>query len=309
MRKEINVLWLDDNNDDDVLKMQQIFESVLDSNGYKANIIGANNYDEADSLMNDKSKRIDFFVSDFSLEEDKSGIDFLIKVRKSGKVKEHFILYSNNSKDSIRKSIKAVINEDLRNIDLLSNYYFFSTGPLFNDAFLTREFENSTNIALNRWNELTALRGEHASIHTLLEWITRKILSKVGLQKFIKPRNKHTYDDCISTLKRKINDGCLNCTLSSQNQNYCFDVWYDSKDSRNVLEHNVEKWDADEHDFLISNRNSSKRFLENKVADYRKELLGQIDTIKKLIDDLINNNSKLSSINNEQEYIDLSKGL
>ena len=304
MRRTINVLWLDDNGGEDVSTMQDAFKEALLDNGYLARFIDTNTVQEATNNINNKSKRIDFFVSDFNLEESKTGLDFLIDLRKQGKLKEHLVLYSNAQKRTIRSEIKKKIDNDTSSVDYLSNYSFFSTSTNFSKQHVKGDFLTSINIALNRWNELSALRGEHASLNTLAHSLAQSILYIVtGLTKYRSDKTP-SYSDCIDKLKSLIDDGTLTTSFSPTCVTNIFINWNSCRNVRNNLEHNTEKWDTASGDFLIETHNGSSRIFEKDVPHERKKLIDQMQQVKELIDDLISRNTSLVTFNRaSDDYI------
>lgn len=304
MRRTINVLWLDDNSGEDVSTMQDAFKEALLDNGYLASFIDTNTVQKAIDSINDKSKRIDFFVSDFNLEESKTGIDFLIDLRKQGKLKEHLVLYSNAQKRTIRSEIKKIVDNDTSSIDYLSNYSFFSTGTNFSRQRVKGDFLTSIDVALNRWNELSALRGEHASLNTLAHSLAQNILYIITGQRKYRSDKSPYYADCIKELKNLIDNGTLATSFSSTDIANIFIIWKDCKDVRNNLEHNTEKWDTASGDFLIETHDGSSRIFEKDVPHERKKLINQMQRIKELIDDLISSNTSLASFDrNSDDYV------
>ncbi len=308
MRKEINILWLDDNAGEDLDLIQKVFCSVLDDCGYKAVLIICKSYDEAETRLNEKSIRIDFFVSDYNLDEEKNGLDFLIDVRKKEKFKEFFVLYSNSTKDRMRKGVKDLIIRDNENVDFFNNYYFFSTGPDFNKQSIKSNFQKVVSLSLVRWNELNALRGEYASINTLLEWTLRNIFKITDSTFYDKKPNYKDYANCVRLLSSKIGSE-LKSSLKFKERQNIFKKWSKLRKNRNVLEHNIEKWDPSANDFIIEKNDHSIRFVEKDINKYRKELIGHIVLIKKLLDDLFLCNSSIKSVQSSNAYQNLIKGI
>lgn len=309
MRRTINVLWLDDIANDDasgVDYLQEAFTESLRKQGYLSNIITIPNIDEAKEKINDSSIRIDFFVSDYNLDGKKSGITFLNDIRKMNRLKEHFILYSNNDTETIRTCIIKEINEENNLLDNLNNYSFFSTASNSSKSLLIKRFTESIALALSRWEELSALRGEFASLNTLAEWIAKRIMYTITSDSTfiaINSDSAKTYSAAIGALKNAINSGQLLCNLDNNKLINVFDNWYACKETRNDLEHNTEKWDSVTLDYYVLRNDGSGKIYEKKIAEQRNKLINQMSSVCSLFDDLINLNEILGFLESESDYI------
>lgn len=120
MRKDISIIWLEDEMEDAFQDNLRVVKKAIEDKGYQ--LIDDNCYlcesiEDARKILDDSSKRVDFFISDFNLgEEDVSGIDngieFLNNVRSRDNYKQFFILYSKNydeMKDTIIKKLMRKI--------------------------------------------------------------------------------------------------------------------------------------------------------------------------------------------------------
>ncbi|HEQ8491251.1 TPA: response regulator, partial [Streptococcus pyogenes] len=95
MRQDINILWLDDELDSDAHDERKVIVSdILEDKGYKAVFKEYSNFRDANEEL-ESVKRYDFFISDFNLEEDETGLTYLEKIRESNGYKQFVILYSN----------------------------------------------------------------------------------------------------------------------------------------------------------------------------------------------------------------------
>lgn len=79
MRKDISIIWLEDEMEDAFQDNLRVVKKAIEDKGYQ--LIDDNCYlcesiEDARKILDDSSKRVDFFISDFNLgEEDVSGID------------------------------------------------------------------------------------------------------------------------------------------------------------------------------------------------------------------------------------------
>ncbi|HEP2368137.1 TPA: response regulator, partial [Streptococcus pyogenes] len=81
MRQDINILWLDDELDSDAHDERKVIVSdILEDKGYKAVFKEYSNFRDANEEL-ESVKRYDFFISDFNLEEDETGLTYLEKIR------------------------------------------------------------------------------------------------------------------------------------------------------------------------------------------------------------------------------------
>ena len=300
MRRTINVLWLDDAATEvgsGVEHLQDAFTEALKKQGYLCKYITVNDIAGAQKELSDNSKRIDFFVSDFKLDGHQTGITFLNSVRKSKRLKEHFILYSNNDTNRIRAEI---INELKKNNDILeslNNYSFFSTANNVSKPSLINQFGKSIMMALSRWEELSALRGEYASANTLADSVLDKILTIIHSKKGTK-----NYCDRIDRLEQKIDDNTLSSSIDKSRLGIIFTSWHDCRKIRNSLEHNSEQWDPAKKDFFIMNSEDHSKIFEQNVSENRKKIIEESEAIKELLVDLVKNNASLSSLTTYQDY-------
>ncbi|HHJ7984179.1 TPA: response regulator, partial [Streptococcus pyogenes] len=77
MRQDINILWLDDELDSDAHDERKVIVSdILEDKGYKAVFKEYSNFRDANEEL-ESVKRYDFFISDFNLEEDETGLTYL----------------------------------------------------------------------------------------------------------------------------------------------------------------------------------------------------------------------------------------
>jgi hypothetical protein len=94
VRQKINILWLEDELESSAHEeRKEIVNDILEDKGYKAVINEFSNFEEADNELN-SVKRYDFFISDFNLDDKKSGLAYLERIRTVNGYKQFVILYS-----------------------------------------------------------------------------------------------------------------------------------------------------------------------------------------------------------------------
>ena len=146
MRQKINILWLEDELESSAHEeRKEIVNDILEDKGYKAVINEFSNFEEADNELN-SVKRYDFFISDFNLDDKKSGLADLERIRTVNGYKQFVILYSNNKYSTIKDEVINVVKE--KNIDIFSNFTFFSVG----DNGEENHFKTAIDVILCRWD-------------------------------------------------------------------------------------------------------------------------------------------------------------
>ena len=170
MRQKINILWLEDELESSAHEeRKEIVNDILEDKGYKAVINEFSNFEEADNELN-SVKRYDFFISDFNLDDKKSGLAYLERIRTVNGYKQFVILYSNNKYSTIKDEVINVVKE--KNIDIFSNFTFFSVG----DNGEENHFKTAIDVILCRWDELNAIRGRYMFENAKLEHALREKL-------------------------------------------------------------------------------------------------------------------------------------
>lgn len=300
MRRRINILWLDDDEQTNCVELRELFEEIVKDKGYSAKIKTVSTIKEATDAISDKKERIDFFVSDLNLNNganNQDGIDFLVNARRRNMKKQFFILYSHITMSALRDSILNKIENNKRILDNFNNFSFFSAGDLPAIGLIKSELSDILDIALIRWDELAALRGEYAAINTLADSILETILTLLRVN-----TNKLNYCNKIDKLKKIIKKGNLISSLSMTDIDFVFDKWHSCRETRNSLEHNPEQWDSSKMDFYIFNKYDSSNIYEANAANNRKKIINEVNQIKRLLADLISKNVILSNLTSETDY-------
>lgn len=276
MRRDISIIWLEDEMEDAFHDYLKIVKQAIEDKGYQLLIDNCHlceSIGDARKVLDDSSKRIDFFISDFNLGEEyangiDNGIDFLSDVRSRENYKQFFILYSKNY-DEIKETVITKINKE-DNLGLLNNTMIINLSSP-SDEVIKREFQKAIEISLSKWDELNALRGEYMSENAEIEYELKKIL-KVDLAD---SRNyKSLYGDFKNNHLSK-RDKTLNKSLLND--------WMRMIDKRNSLAHSKEEFN-DVKGYVISNiDDKSIQIVEEEINEERKLLIHLSERVKALV--------------------------
>ena len=276
MRRDISIIWLEDEMEDAFHDYLKIVNKAIEDKGYQLltdNCHLCESIGDARKVLDDSSKRIDFFISDFNLGEEyangiDNGIDFLSDVRSRENYKQFFILYSKNY-DEIKETVITKINKE-DNLGLLNNTMIINLSSP-SDEVIKREFQKAIEISLSKWDELNALRGEYMSENAEIEYEFKKIL-KVDLAD---SRNyKSLYGDFKNNHLSK-RDKTLNKSLLND--------WMRMIDKRNSLAHSKEEFN-DVKGYVISNiDDKSIQIVEEEINEERKLLIHLSERVKALV--------------------------
>ena len=276
MRRDISIIWLEDEMEDAFHDYLKIVNKAIEDKGYQLltdNCYLCESIGDARKVLDDTSKRIDFFISDFNLGEEyengiDNGIEFLNDVRSREKYKQFFILYSKNY-DEIKETVITKINKE-DNLGLLNNTMIINLSSP-SDEVIKREFQKAIEISLSKWDELNALRGEYMSENAEIEYELKKIL-KVDLAD---SRNyKSLYGDFKNNHLSK-RDKTLNKSLLND--------WMRMIDKRNSLAHSKEEFN-DVKGYVISNiDDKSIQIVEEEINEERKLLIHLSERVKALV--------------------------
>lgn len=301
MRNKINVLWLDDDLGPSAQKLVNLLENSLIKKGYSLKLLKYNDFSIAQDAFNDPKIKIDFFISDFNLGEkdgaEITGFDFLLELRKNNHDKEFLLLYSNYDLPTIQHSILENLKSENSNIRYISNFYYLSLGN--NEEIKKKEIEKCISLALCRWDELNAIRGEYAFACSTIEFITKKILS------IVKNNNRYLTDcrfrDHYGAETDLINHASPNfdttyiCSLEAE--------WNNIREIRNDLEHNPENFDDSIYEYKIIGKHTA--YLESDVEIYRKKLVDFLIKYKKFVESLCASDNRLESILADPLYLSI----
>lgn len=276
MRRDISIIWLEDEMEDAFHDYLKIVKKAIEDKGYQ--LLGDNchlceSIGDARKVLDDSSKRIDFFISDFNLGEEyengiDNGIEFLNDVRSREKYKQFFILYSKNY-DEIKETVITKINEE-DNLGLLNNTMIINLSSP-SDEVIEREFQKAIEISLSKWDELNALRGEYMSENAEIEYELKKILN-------VDLTDSRNY----KSLYRDFKNNHLSKRDITHNTSLLND-WMQMIDKRNSLAHSKEEFN-DVKGYVISNiDDKSIQIVEEKINEERKSLIHLSEQVKALI--------------------------
>lgn len=278
MRKLINILWLEDAlHSGSHSKRVKIVENYLRKKGYDSNFIFKATFNDAKCSL-EENERIDFFISDFNLEQERTGLSYLDEVRKLKGYKQFVILYSKKSNSSLKEDVSSYFNLPTTSNFVFANFTFFSVG----NRLVKQNFEEAIDVILSRWDELNALRGEYMYENAELEYLLRSKCPDY-------PKDK-TYRDLVKSYFK--NELQVNETLKRRdNKKYrnlidIRDNWLLLIDRRNALAHVIEDHEPEKGYFIQSNNeNCLETFTiyERNLDKERCDLLEVVAMIKEIL--------------------------
>jgi hypothetical protein len=278
VRKLINILWLEDAlHSGSHSKRVKIVENYLRKKGYDSNFIFKATFNDAKCSL-EENERIDFFISDFNLEQERTGLSYLDEVRKLKGYKQFVILYSKKSNSSLKEDVSSYFNLPTTSNFVFANFTFFSVG----NRLVKQNFEEAIDVILSRWDELNALRGEYMYENAELEYLLRSKCPGY-------PKDK-TYRDLVKSYFK--NELQVNETLKRRdNKKYrnlidIRDNWLLLIDRRNALAHVIEDHEPEKGYFIQSNNeNCLETFTiyERNLDKERCDLLEVVAMIKEIL--------------------------
>ena len=287
MRRDISIIWLEDEMEDAFQDYLDIVKQAIKDKGYqllKDNCYLCESIGEAREILDDSSKRIDFFISDFNLGEEYSnginnGIDFLNDVRSRENYKQFFILYSKNYFE-IKDTIITKIDKG-NNLGLLNNTMIINLSSP-SDEVIKRDFQKAIEISLSKWDELNALRGEYMYENAELEYLLRRKCSDysedVSYRELVKKYFIH---------ELKLNNNLKRRNIESyKDLSHIKENWLMLIDRRNALAHVIEDHEPEKGYFIQSNNENcveSFTIYESDLDKERCDLLEVVAMIKKIL--------------------------
>lgn len=276
MRSNYNILWLDDDFEDDSSFLNNNVsktEKYLKEKGYISNITKVTNKKDALDAIN-SNKKIDLFLSDYNISEgdEFSGFDFLIEARKY--YKQEMLLYSNQDEQQLKKYIINYLSKDNIPLEYFSKFVFKSANNLF------ESIKSIIDLTLIRWDELNALRGlylsETSQLHQDAKKYIKSNISDCELRtNFNNNYTKENKNKIIDAWERNWeNDKLLDfyvsqCVLSSC-ENNLFSKWDKIRNIRNGCAHVQESRDKKGENYIKLFNGSI--IMESEISKYRKEL-------------------------------------
>ncbi|MCY7098901.1 hypothetical protein [Streptococcus oralis] len=287
MRRDISIIWLEDEMEDAFQDYLDIVKQAIKDKGYqllKDNCYLCESIEEAREILDDSSKRIDFFISDFNLGEEyangiNNGIDFLNDVRSRENYKQFFILYSKNYVE-IKETIITKIDRE-NNLGLLNNTMIINLSSP-SDEVIKRDFQKAVEISLSKWDELNALRGEYMYENAEMEYLLRSKCPGYPKDKTYRDLVKSYFKNELQvdeTLKRRDNKKYRNLVNIRDN-------WLLLIDRRNALAHVTEDYDSEKGYYIQSNNENCENtfsIYESNLDDERCKLLEVVVMVKDLL--------------------------
>lgn len=273
MRKTINILWLEDNLKSGAhTNRVGIVEKILENKGYDTSIIPKATFEEAKQAL-EENERIDFFISDFNLEQKRTGLSYLNEVRKIKGYKQFVILYSNKSTRDLKEDVSNYFNLSSTSNFTFANFTFFSVGR---NRLVKQYFEKAIDVILCRWDELNALRGQYMYENAELEYLLRKKCPSYP--------DDRSYRDLVKNYF--INNLRVNSNLKRQNvkkYNELMNIkenWLMLVDRRNALAHVVEDYDSDKGYYIQSNNEKCEEKFTIYESNLDKERCDLLEVVK-----------------------------
>lgn len=287
MRRDISIIWLEDEMEDAFQDYLDIVKQAIKDKGYqllKDNCYLCESIEEAREILDDSSKRIDFFISDFNLGEEyangiNNGIDFLNDVRSRENYKQFFILYSKNYVE-IKETIITKIDRE-NNLGLLNNTMIINLSSP-SDEVIKRDFQKAVEISLSKWDELNALRGEYMYENAEMEYLLRSKCPGYPKDKTYRDLVKSYFKNELQvdeTLKRRDNKKYRNLVNIRDN-------WLLLIDRRNAFAHVTEDYDSEKGYYIQSNNENCENtfsIYESNLDDERCKLLEVVVMVKDLL--------------------------
>ncbi|HFI0353507.1 TPA: hypothetical protein ACGOV8_000718 [Streptococcus suis] len=278
MRKVINILWLEDDIKAKAHERRvKVVNQILAEKGYDMHPIVKVNFEEAKAVL-DGSDRIDFFISDFNLNQHETGLNYLEEIRKTKGYKQFVILYSNKSNSDLKNDVIDHFKLPTTSSFTFSNFTFFSVSG---NRLVKENFKEAIDVILSRWDELNALRGQYMYENAELEYSLRRQCSDYPKDKPYKELvNSYFYE------KLKLNNLRRSNNKRYQELKNILDNWLLLVDRRNALAHIKEDHHPEKGYYIQSitdDANESFIIYESKLDEERCNLLEVVEMVNKLL--------------------------
>ncbi len=247
MRREIAILWIEDDKKSVVRQLQNEVEKIITDAYYQSKIIEVSNVESAKEKI--KTMHIDLIFSDNNLSSDKEGVDFLTEYRSEGKYK-YYILYSNLDENQIVEKIIKKLEEN-KKIHLFSNFDFISLND-WQDSI-----DDSIKAFLNNRSKIEELRNMYIVENSLIE-------DKLKVE----CSSNYNYKKLIETYVR-----------SNPQYGYIENRWHEIREDRNTLAHGKPSF---ENGINIVTGNEGRVVSENDFENKVKALKELGEELKKL---------------------------
>ena len=281
MRKNVFVVWVDDDGESPTIKgLKRIVSKHIESKGYSIKISPFSNIEEANVYFSNPKNKVDMFIIDYNIGDPSglTGFDYLANVRKSGKYRQYFVLYSNNNEDVLKNELSNIIkNKELSEI---TNFEIIS---LEKDDEKDDRFKKSIDIALSWWDELNALRGIITSENGKFDYYGRQLLDISGAYSYKNwfDFEQADYKEVIDKLKKYCSDNSIFGAFELKNK---FDNWHKLRKLRNSCAHAVEKYDNTLSKYFLENPLTGEKIYDNDLLRKRQELILLSKDVETIID-------------------------
>jgi len=211
MKREINILWIEDNLNSNVRTLQREVKKIIEDALYEVNIFNTDEmkcFDEEDKNCGEsilKDRRIDLIFSDNNLGREE-GVDFLTNYRLEGNFK-YYILYSNLNEEEIIEKIADRLHSN-KQVHLFSNFDFMSLNT-WRDRI-----DDAMDAFLNNRNKMEELRNIYIVENSIIEDELKQHVTS------------QTYFD-------QINDYCSQKGIDNSIKS----LWHKVRKDRNALAH------------------------------------------------------------------------
>lgn len=280
MRKNVYVVWIDDEQSPFVKGLKRIVRQYIENKGYSFVQKDFSSIEEANNYFTDSKNKVDLFVIDYNIGGPNrlTGFDYLSEVRRSGKHRQYFILYSNNNEEVLKDELSSTIKN--KELSELSNFEIISLEK--QDEKNTR-FEKAIDIALSWWDELNALRGIITSENGKYDYYARKLLESAypssGYDWF--DYDDFSYKRIINKVKRYCRDNSL---FSTSDLNAKFDEWQKLRLLRNDCAHAIEKFDETCGKYYLENPITGEKIYDSDLLTKRLFALQLSATVETIVE-------------------------
>ncbi len=249
MPRKIRVLWIEDNYSALVKEMIDVVKFEIDQMMFDVEVFEVNNLTEANEYF--ESKYIDIIFSDYELEANVKGLDYLLKLR-GNNILKHYVLYSNNDQNMIASEVVNKFNEN-KKMKLFSNFNFFSTQNYEN------ELEDVITHFVNNKSRIEELRTAYILFNSKIDDIL-DVKGTVG-----------------NNYCERINNYLANCSNDPNKIRKIKVLWHEVRIVRNALAHGKQEFCNSEWMFYINGNaivvdvNEFKKYLK-KLKDLEQDL-------------------------------------
>lgn len=267
-------MWLEDDLKSTAhSKRKRVVREILSQKGYEANFFEKNTFEDAKAFLGETS-RIDFFISDFNLNQSETGLSYLEEIRKIRSYKQFVILYSNKTYSTLKQDVIDYFGLPSTSNLIFSNFTFFSVSG---NRLIRQNFEEAINVILCRWDELNALRGQYMYENAELEYFLRKKCPDYPQDKPYRELVNSYFCDKLKFKQYKRNNNEKYRELKK-----ILDNWLLLVDRRNALAHVTEDYDP-EKGYYIQSIKDRFTIYESSLDKERCDLLEVVEMAKKVI--------------------------